>query len=46
MRKIYRGLIFLIIIIILFIVGGIFVSNKFHQMFLYKENSIGDVLDS
>jgi len=28
------------------IAGGIFVSNKFHQMFLYKENNIGDVLDS
>ncbi|APH22041.1 CHAP domain-containing protein [Clostridium botulinum] len=46
MRKIYKGLIFLIIIIILFIVGKAFVSNKLHQMLLHKENSIGDVLDS
>lgn len=46
MGKIYKGLIFLIIIIILFIVGKAFVSNKLHQMLLHKENSIGDVLDS
>ncbi|KEI97349.1 amidase [Clostridium botulinum A2B7 92] len=46
MRKIYKGLISLIIIVILFIVGKTFVSNKLHQMLLHKENSIGDVLDS